>query len=101
MRSIVFFDLPVETASQRKAYSSFVKELKKQGFYMLQESVYVKMDMDQQSSDGTKERIKKKLPTDGMIALLRITEKQFSSIDFLIGESSGDVLTTDERVVEL
>ena len=43
MRLVLFFDLPVIKTSQRKAYTKFVKDIKKIGFYMLQESVYIKM----------------------------------------------------------
>ena len=43
MRAILFFDLPVEKVSQRSAYRSFLKNIKKIGFYMLQKSVYVKL----------------------------------------------------------
>ncbi len=101
MRSILFFDLPVEKDAQRRAYTKFVKNLKKSGFCMLQESVYVKLDMDSQSADSTKEKVKKILPKEGFIAMLRITEKQFSGMDFLIGYSDTDVLMDDKRVVEL
>ena len=101
MRSILFFDLPVEKAAQRRAYSKFVKNLKKSGFSMLQESVYIKLDMDPQSADSTKEKVKKILPKEGFIAMLRITEKQFSTMDFLLGDNNSDVLMDDKRVVEL
>ena len=37
MRLVLFFDLPVETSSQRRAAQKFVKEIKKVGFYMMQE----------------------------------------------------------------
>ncbi len=101
MRSILFFDLPVEKDAQRRAYAKFVKSLKKVGFCMLQESVYVKLDMDSQSADSTKEKVKKILPKEGFIAMLRITEKQFSGMDFLVGYSNTEVLMDDKRVVEL
>ena len=101
VRSLIFFDLPVEKASQRRAYTSFVKGIKKIGFYMLQESVYVKLDIDSQASDSTKERVNKILPTEGFVALLRITEKQFASIEFLVGEAEGEILSTDNRLIEL
>ena len=42
MRLIVFFDLPVATAKQRKDYRLFRKYLTKDGYLMLQESVYAK-----------------------------------------------------------
>ena len=43
MRVFVFFDLPVDTAAQRKEYRLFRKYLVKEGFLMLQESVYAKL----------------------------------------------------------
>ncbi len=43
MRLIVFFDLPVETSAQRKHYRTFRKFLVKEGYLMLQESVYAKL----------------------------------------------------------
>ena len=42
MRTLVFFDLPTLTASERKAAAMFRKALIKDGFLMLQESVYCK-----------------------------------------------------------
>lgn len=32
--------------------------------------------------------------------MMTITEKQFSKIEYLVGEYNGDVLNTDERLVE-
>ncbi|WP_459592815.1 CRISPR-associated endonuclease Cas2 [Enterococcus cecorum] len=43
MRILVFFDLPVLSLEQRRDYRSFRKFLIKDGFIMLQESVYCKM----------------------------------------------------------
>lgn len=43
MRVFVFFDLPTATAAERREYSRFRKSLIKEGFLMMQESVYVKL----------------------------------------------------------
>ena len=43
MRILVFFDLPVTTGEERRAYTKFRKFLIKDGFLMLQESVYLLM----------------------------------------------------------
>lgn len=101
MRLILFFDLPIVTDSQKRAYSHFVKALKKQEFYMLQESVYIKLNMDERAAESSVKQVKEILPPDGYIALLKITEKQFASIDYLLGEPSTDVVTNDERMVVL
>ena len=101
MRMILFFDLPVETAANRRNYTRFVKNIKKLGFYMLQRSVYVKLDMDERASASSEKKVKGFLPTDGNVAVLRVTEKQFASISFLLGEHVTDVVTHDDRFVEL
>ena len=46
MRVLVFFDLPVITSENRRAYSKFRKFLLKNGFMMLQESVYCKLALN-------------------------------------------------------
>ena len=43
MRVLVLFDLPVETAADRRAYTQFRKFLIRNGFIMMQESVYSKI----------------------------------------------------------
>lgn len=101
MRAILFFDLPVEKVSQQRAYRKFIKNIKKMGFYMLQKSVYVKMGIDIQAIRLTLEKIKRNCPDEGEISVLTITEKQFSGIELLLGESKTDVINSDERVIEL
>lgn len=101
MRAILFFDLPVEKVSQQKAYRKFVKNIKKLGFYMLQKSVYVKMGIDIQAVKSTIDKVKKMCPNGGEISVLTITEKQFASIELLLGEGMSDVINNDERIVEL
>ena len=46
MRVLVFFDLPVLTAKERREYRRFRNELLKNGFIMLQESVYCKLALN-------------------------------------------------------
>ena len=101
MRLILFFDLPVTSDSERKAYTRFVKALKKLGFYRLQFSVYIKLNMDDRAAQSSIKQVKEILPKDGMVAVLKVTEKQFAGIDYLLGAPESDVLTTDERVVTI
>ncbi len=101
MRLILFFDLPVETSVNRRDYRNFVKDIKKLGFYMIQESVYVKLGIDLRSVQSSIEKIKRILPHKGNISVLTITEKQFTDIDILLGEMKTDVVDSDERIVEL
>lgn len=101
MRTLVFFDLPTLTATQRRNYRIFVRKLKALGFFMMQESVYSKMSINDQYVDSTIKSIEQFLPKDGSVFALTVTEKQFASMKFLLGEYKTDVIETDERIIEL
>ena len=101
MRVLVFFDLPVLTAANRRDYRIFRKYLIKSGFMMIQESVYCKLAQNSSVADTLVENIKKNKPSEGLVQVLRVTEKQYNKMDFIVGENTGDVLSTDERLVIL
>ena len=99
MRISLFFDLPLVEEQEKRAYRKFIKEIKKEGFYMLQESVYVKLAIDNQVVSFTKTRINSIIPKEGNIMILTITEKQFSSIEVLLGNNNIDVVNGIERII--
>ncbi|MGL6064485.1 MAG: CRISPR-associated endonuclease Cas2 [Fusobacteriaceae bacterium] len=101
MRIIVFFDLPTITAKDRREYSQFRKGLLKEGFIMMQESVYTKLALNQSIMNLVKIRIKKIMPSSGLVQSLVITEKQFASIENCVGEYETNFLSTTERLVIL
>ena len=101
MRMIVFFYLSTITAKERRAYNKFRKGLVKDGFIMMQESVYVKLALNNSIVDSEKEKIKKIKPKNGVIQLLTITEKQFSSIEYLLGGKNTNTLDGTERLIVL
>ncbi len=101
MRIVVFFDLPVLTESNRKDYRTFRKYLIKSGFMMVQESVYCKLAQNSSVADAVVKNIKKNKPHEGLVQVLRVTEKQYNKMDFIVGERTGDVLASDERLVIL
>ncbi len=101
MRLLVFFDLPTETAEDRRNYRLFRKALLKNGFIMLQESVYCKMMTTPSVEQSVKHMIYKNKPEKGIVQMLTITEKQFSKMEYVVGEYKTDVLDTDEKLVIL
>ena len=84
MRILVFFDLPTETATDRRVYSKFRKFLIKEGFIMMQESVYVKLVLNTSITNSIKDKINKNKPPKGIVQMLVITEKQFNSMEYII-----------------
>ena len=101
MRILVFFDLPSVTSEEKSEYLKFRKTLIKSRFLMMQESVYSKLALNTTASDAIVDSIKKNKPKSGLVQMLVITEKQFSRMEFVIGESKSDVLSTEERLVIL
>ena len=101
MRVLVFFDLPMITRENRRAYTRFRKFLLKNGFIMLQESVYCKLALNQTAVKAIVENVRKNKPSEGLIQLLTVTEKQYAKMDLIIGTVKSEVLDTDERLVIL
>lgn len=101
MRVLIFFDLPTETARDRKVYSKFRKLLIDQGFIMMQKSVYTKLALNNSIANSIKEKIYKNKPAKGIVQMLVVTEKQFSSIEYIVGEKNNDILDNTERFIIL
>lgn len=101
MRVMVMFDLPVLTAHQRREYRQFRKHLIQSGFVMIQESIYCKLVQNAIAADNIINNVKKSKPSEGLVQLIKITEKQYAKMEYIVGESNSNVLDTDERLVIL
>lgn len=101
MRVLVFFDLPVGTAAERKAYARFRKGLVKDGFLMLQESVYFKLALNPTAARSIMDAVRARRPDKGMIQMLVITEKQFSRMELVLGEVQTQIIDNEDRLVIL
>ena len=85
----------------RRAYTKFRKFLLKNGFLMLQESVYCKLALNGTAVRTIIENVHKNKPEEGLIQLLTVTEKQYAKMDIVIGNIKSEVLNSDERLVIL
>jgi CRISPR-associated protein Cas2 len=86
MRLIAMFDLPVKTKKQVKEANTFRKFLIKDGYHMIQFSVYGRVCNGQDSIQTHKTRLKCAVPKQGSIRVLTITEKQYCNIDIMLGK---------------
>jgi len=94
------FDLPVETKTQVRVYNKFRKQLIKEGFLMLQYSIYIKTCINREAANGTINIIKKYLPKNGHIRSLIITEKQYENMVVLLGEEDKNIkILGDNRTI--
>lgn len=101
MRVIVFFDLPTETTEDRREYTKFRKLLIKNGFLMMQESVYCRMLLNQTAENSVVALLRKNKPPKGIVQLLTVTEKQFSKMEYITGDYESETVDSDERVIVL
>lgn len=84
---LVFFDLPTETAAQRKIYSKFRKDILKDGFTMFQFSIYLRHCASRENADVHIKRVKKILPEKGHVGIMTITDKQFGMMEIFRGQA--------------
>ena len=101
MRILVFFDLPVETSKDRAEYRAFHTFLIKNGFAMLQESVYSKLVLNNTVGEAVKENVRKHCAKHGLVQMLTVTEKQFERMELIVGEVKSNVIDNDNRLVIL
>lgn len=94
MRVAVFFDLPTNTKTERKAATQFRKFLLDDGFGMLQYSIYTRLCPNRDVAEKHMMRIKRHAPDNGSVRLLYLTEHQFTHMHVIVGEK-----TTQEKSV--
>ena len=82
----VMFDLPVETKVQRKVAARFRKDLLKDGFTMHQFSVYTRHCASNEAATVHIKRIKNMVPDEGIISVLKVTDKQFGDTIRFVGK---------------
>ena len=86
MRILVFFDLPVTTQQDRRTYAQFRKFLLKQGFDMLQFSVYCRICNGDDAVEKHCKRINERMPPKGSVRVLTITDSQYARMKLVVGD---------------
>jgi|SRR5690625_4704494 len=101
MRLIVMFDLPTETSADRRNYRKFRKFLIKNGYNMMQYSIYSKIILNRSVLNYHRVNLKQHAPPKGYVETLIITENQFSNIEVIVGEDrrSQQEHTTDRMII--
>lgn len=84
------FDLPVMEANQRKVAAKFRNFLLKDGYNMIQYSVYSRICNGTDAVAKHEQRLKSNLPKEGSVRMLVLTERQYEGIKILVGESVFD-----------
>ena len=95
----VFFDLPVTTKKERHDSALFRKNLEKDGFSMMQFSVYVRYCGSYESLDVHLNRVKSFVPKYGVVSILSVTDKQYSNIHNFRGEPKNSKSGKKKKVI--
>ena len=90
MQLIVMFDLPTETKEQRKAYTTFRKNLIKSGFTMLQYSVYIRFCENNDALNKYLKRVEGFKPKEGFIRGIAVTQKQYENMAIFVGGKTSE-----------
>ncbi len=77
----VYFDLPTYSKADRKAYRIFRNGLEKDGFNMLQFSIYTRHCTSREDAQKHIKRVKSILPAEGHIIIHMVTDKQFGMME--------------------
>ncbi|WP_446787845.1 CRISPR-associated endonuclease Cas2 [Macellibacteroides fermentans] len=102
MRLIVMFDLPVSSRKARKEYTLFRKFLIKDGYSMLQYSVYTRITRNHDDAKVHLLKLNGNLPRNGSVRVLQVTEKQYSTMFILVGSrTASESLLIPEEMIEL
>lgn len=81
----VFFDLPTETKKDKKNYALFRKSLQKDGFGMMQYSIYVRHCNSRENAEVHIKRVKSFLAPKGEIIIFTLTDKQYEIMEYFKG----------------
>jgi len=83
---LVLFDLPTKTKKERRDYTTFRKRLIKDGFNMIQFSVYVRSCPSLENVNVHTNRVKSFLPPEGQVRVLTFTDHQFGKQKIFCGK---------------
>ena len=87
---LVFFDLPVGTSEERRDASNFRKDLLKDGYMMVQFSVYARPCGTADRVETQVRRLKSKIPSTGEVRGLMISDAQWGRMIIMRSRQKAD-----------
>lgn len=96
---LAMFDLPVETMKNRRDYTRFRKALLKDGFMMLQFSVYARYIPSEEAAEAHKRTIRSVIPPLGQVRLMAITDHQFGKMEVFYGKKPREPEKPAEQIL--
>ncbi len=82
---VVMFDLPTDSKQAKRQYTLFRKHLLRDGFTRMQYSVYLRHCPSKENAEVHLTRVTNRLPPEGEVRMLTITDKQFERMQIFMG----------------
>ena len=82
---VAMFDLPVELKEDRRNYARFRKALLKDGFMMLQFSVYARYTPSEEAAEAHRKMVRSAVPPLGQVRIVSLTDYQFGKMEVFYG----------------
>ena len=95
----VFFDLPTKTKPERRSATQFRNFLLKDGYMMIQFSVYARICNGKDRVDKHMRRLQSAIPEKGSVRVMQITDKQYERTKILVGTRKKNEKTKAEQLV--
>jgi CRISPR-associated protein Cas2 len=87
---LVFFDLPVGSTEERRDANNFRKDLIKDGYFMVQFSVYARPCGTADRVETQVRRLKSKIPAQGEVRGLMISDAQWGRMIIMRSQQKAD-----------
>ena len=94
----VLYDLPTETAAQRRVFAIFRKKVQKDGFQMFQFSIYIRHCPSKENAQVHIKRVKSFLPKEGKICIFLVTDQQFSLMELFYSGKQDQMPPTVQQL---
>lgn len=102
MRLLLLFDLPSVEDYEKKEYTKFRKTLIRNGYVMMQFSVYTKCVNVQTKVEQELNKLNKDIPTNGNIRIIAITEHQYMNMAIILGKKKiNEIYNNSDRYVKI
>ena len=100
---MIMYDIPIDTEENRKLYTLFRKNLIQLGYYMFQESIYVKQLNSKSQQENLMRKIKNIIPKNSNIRGLLLNQNIFDNMSIISGELSiGEMLVSEKyNIIEI
>jgi CRISPR-associated protein Cas2 len=101
MRLLVLFDLPVKRKAERKRATQFRNFLLRDGYDMVQWSVYSRICPTQDSVRTHLKRLKMAAPEHGAVRIITLTNKQYADAHIVTGTRTPQEKRVNEQQMML